>query len=69
MVAVVEACTRARQVDELDRLHLVVVTTNATARHLYRSPGFQSYGVEPRALKLGERSWDEELMVPRLRET
>ena len=63
----VEACTRARQVDGLEQLHLAVVTTNTTARHLCRSVGFQSYGLEPHALQLGDRYWDEEFMVLQLR--
>jgi ribosomal protein S18 acetylase RimI-like enzyme len=58
-----EACARARQVEGLEQLHLTVATTNAAARHLYRSVGFRPYGVEPHALKLGDRYWDEELMV------
>ncbi|HZS02139.1 MAG TPA: GNAT family N-acetyltransferase [Chloroflexota bacterium] len=65
----VAACARARQIDGLEQLHLAVVTTNAPARHLYRSLGFQAYGLEPRALKLGDRYWDEELMVLYLRRT
>jgi ribosomal protein S18 acetylase RimI-like enzyme len=43
----VTACTRARQVDGLEQLHLAVATTNALARHLYRSLGFQVYGRGP----------------------
>lgn len=61
-----EACARAARVDGLEQLHLAVVTTNAAARHLYRAMGFEPYGVEPRALKLGDRYWDEELMVLQL---
>lgn len=63
------ACALARQVDGLEQLHLAVVTTNAAARHLYRSLGFQVYGLDPHALKLGEQYWDEDLMVLRLCET
>ena len=62
-----ETIARARRVDGLEQLHLAVVTTNTEARRLYRSLGFEVYGVEPRALKEGERAWDEELMVLRLR--
>ena len=62
-----EARARAARVEGLEQLHLAVVTTNEAARHLYRAIGFVPYGVEPRALKLGARYWDEELMVLRLR--
>jgi ribosomal protein S18 acetylase RimI-like enzyme len=59
----VAARTCASQVDGLEQLHLAVATTNAPARHLYRAVGFQVYGVDPHALKLGDRYWDEELMM------
>ena len=36
------------------------------ARHLYRLLGFEVYGLEPRALKMGDQFLDEELMVLRL---
>jgi ribosomal protein S18 acetylase RimI-like enzyme len=61
-----EICTRARQVDGLEQLHLTVVTTNEAARRLYQAMGFVTYGIEPRALKLGDQYWDEDLMVLRL---
>jgi ribosomal protein S18 acetylase RimI-like enzyme len=48
---------------ELEQITLAVVTTNEAARSLYRSLGFATYGVEPRALKVGERYLDEDLMT------
>jgi hypothetical protein len=33
---------------------------------LYRSLGFESFGVEPRAMRVGDRFYDEEHMVLRL---
>ena len=62
-----EARARAARIDGVEQLHLALVTTNEAARRLYRALGFVPYGVEPRALKFGERYWDEELMVLRLR--
>jgi ribosomal protein S18 acetylase RimI-like enzyme len=56
---------QAKQLAGLEQLHLAVVTTNAPARHLYRSLGFEVYGTAPRALKMGEQYWDEDLMVLR----
>jgi ribosomal protein S18 acetylase RimI-like enzyme len=45
------------------QLHAAVVTGNAVACGLYRDLGFVTYGIEPRALKVGERYFDQELMV------
>ena len=50
----------------LVQIHLAVVSTQDAARHLYRSLGFEVYGLEPRALKVGDQYFDEELMVLRL---
>jgi RimJ/RimL family protein N-acetyltransferase len=53
----------AREMPGLEQIHLSVVTTNEPARRLYASMGFKAFGVEPRALKFGDRYWDEEHMV------
>jgi ribosomal protein S18 acetylase RimI-like enzyme len=45
------------------QLHAAVVTGNAVACGLYRDLGFVTYGIEPRALKVSERYFDQELMV------
>lgn len=57
----------ARLMDGVEQLHLALVTGNTAARSLYQSLGFKSYGVEPRSLKIGDRRFDEELMVLHLR--
>ena len=63
-----EAVARARGGwPGLEQIHLTVVTENAGAGRLYRRRGFAVYGVEPRALKIGDRYVDEELMVLDLR--
>ncbi|MGH6899254.1 MAG: GNAT family N-acetyltransferase [Geminicoccaceae bacterium] len=49
--------------DRVAQLHAAVVTGNAVAGGLYRDLGFVTYGIEPRALKVGERYFDQELMV------
>ena len=36
---------------------------NRTARELYHHLGFRTYGVEPRGIKVGERYFDQELLV------
>jgi ribosomal protein S18 acetylase RimI-like enzyme len=45
------------------QLHAAVATTNAAACGLYRDLGFVAYGLEPRALKVGDRYFDQELLV------
>ncbi len=45
------------------QLHATVSTTNLAARELYRQLGFQIYGLEPRGLKVGDRYFDQELLV------
>ena len=62
-----EAIARARGWPGLEQIHLTVVTENAAAGRLYRRHGFVGYGVEPRALKIGDRYVDEELMALDLR--
>lgn len=62
-----EALARAAPLPGLEQVHLAVVATNAAAVTLYRSLGFTVYGRDPRALKLGDRYVDEELMVRRVR--
>jgi len=49
------------------QIHLCVNTENVRARHLYHSLGFESFGVEPGAMRIGDRFFDEEHMVLRLR--
>ena len=48
------------------QIHLCVNAENLRARKLYRSLGFASFGVEPRAMRVGDRFFDEEHMVLRL---
>lgn len=57
-----ELIQRARLIQGLDQLRLGVVTDNEAALGLYRSIGFEEYGVERRALKSENHTWDEALM-------
>lgn len=50
----------------LEQVHLAVAVDNLPARALYDRLGFLACGIEPRALKIGERYVDELLMVRRL---
>ena len=61
-----EAIRRARQVPGLEQLHLAVVSSNTAARALYDTLGFVVYGRDPRTLKIGDRYFDEDMMVLRL---
>jgi len=61
-----EAIAQAREAPGLEQLLLAVATTNAAARQLYLSLGFEVYGVLPHALKQDDQYWDEELMILRL---
>lgn len=54
--------SRAEALPDLEQLVLEVVTTNEAARRLYSSLGFVSYGLERRALRIGDRYLDEELL-------
>lgn len=57
------AIARARETPGIELLLLAVVTTNTAARNLYLAAGFEPYGREPQALKVGDRYLDEELMI------
>jgi ribosomal protein S18 acetylase RimI-like enzyme len=50
---------------EVAQLHAAVVTSNDTARRLYRRLGFIAYGIEPGGLRVGEEDLDQELLVLR----
>ena len=47
----------------IEQVALAVSRQNAGAKALYESLGFEVYGCEKRALKIGEEYVDEELMV------
>jgi ribosomal protein S18 acetylase RimI-like enzyme len=47
----------------IEQVLISVASTQTAAAHLYRSLGFQRFGVEPRALKIGNRLIDEEYMA------
>jgi ribosomal protein S18 acetylase RimI-like enzyme len=57
---------RARQDTTLEQILLAVRTGGSAAEGLYRAVGFERYGTEPRALKVGETYIDEDYMILRL---
>jgi ribosomal protein S18 acetylase RimI-like enzyme len=57
---------QARTIEGVEQIQLSFSTTQTAAERLYRSLGFQTWGCEPRALKIGDRYIDEEFVVLRL---
>ena len=49
--------------DEVEQLLISVIADNDRARRFYEKMGFEPYGTERRALKIGERYFDEEFRV------
>jgi ribosomal protein S18 acetylase RimI-like enzyme len=50
----------------LEQILLAVATGNEAARRLYRKFGFETYGTEPRALKVASTYIDEDHMILKL---
>lgn len=59
----VELIARARLLPGLEILNLTVTSNNVAAKRLYESLGFICYGTEPKAMKLGDKYLDEDLMI------
>ena len=53
----------AARIEGIEQIVLSVTTTQTAAVALYQAFGFQSFGREPRALKIAERYFDTEHMV------
>ncbi|WP_230199431.1 GNAT family N-acetyltransferase [Bacillus ndiopicus] len=53
----------AKKCDGLEQINLTVVSENSSAKTLYKSLGFEVYGVERNALKFNGQYFDEDLMV------
>jgi RimJ/RimL family protein N-acetyltransferase len=62
------AIAHARTLPGLEQINLSVVLTSKEARHLFIALGFETYGLERRALKLHDRYFDQELMTLRLKQ-
>ena len=58
---------KARTLPGLEQVDLTVSAQQVAAKTLYRSLGFETFGVERAALKIGDQYFDEEYMVLRLR--
>lgn len=57
------AIEQAKRTQGIEQINLTVVSTNVSAKRLYDSLGFEQFGVEKRALKLGQAYFDEIHMV------
>uniref|UniRef100_UPI00201C8D36 GNAT family N-acetyltransferase n=1 Tax=Bacillus cereus TaxID=1396 RepID=UPI00201C8D36 len=60
MLAVINQAKVLAVVEQID---LTVVSSNDSAKGLYKSLGFQVFGTEKRALKIGQQYVDEDYMV------
>lgn len=61
--ALVEAVLDHARAEGLDAVLLAVITEAEAARRLYERHGFKVYGVEPGALRIGGRAYDDELRI------
>jgi RimJ/RimL family protein N-acetyltransferase len=51
---------------QVEQVMLSVITENERARRFYEKMGFEPYGLERRALRIGDRYYDEEFRVKHL---
>ncbi|RLL43875.1 N-acetyltransferase [Oceanobacillus piezotolerans] len=58
-----ELIGKVKNFDGLEQINLTVVSENESAKKLYKSLGFEVYGVERKALKFNGQYFDEDLMV------
>lgn len=57
------AIEHAHTLQGIEQLYLAVVSDNISAKKLYRSFGFETYGIDQKAIKISRKYYDEELMV------
>jgi len=57
-----EVVARASEIPGLERINLTVVAANSSAKRLYTSEGFRSFGREEQGLKIGGAYIEEEQM-------
>lgn len=57
------AIAHARATPGIEQLLLAVNTSNTPARNLYLAMGFEPFGREPKALKIGDHYFDEDMMA------
>ena len=57
-----EIIRRAKEIEGIEQITLVV-SAKLPAQRLYKALGFESYGIEPHSLKIGDQYVDDVLMV------
>jgi len=62
----IEAVVDHARAEGLQQVLLTCMAVNTRARALYERLGFVQYGLEPRALRIGDEVFDDTLMVRRL---
>ncbi|WP_155590018.1 GNAT family N-acetyltransferase [Lysinibacillus cavernae] len=58
-----EVINKAKALADVEQINLTVVSANDSAKGLYTSLGFEVFGTERRALKIGTQYFDEDYMV------
>ncbi|MBA2405416.1 MAG: GNAT family N-acetyltransferase [Bdellovibrionales bacterium] len=59
----VSAITHAKTIKEIQLINLSAESTNQAAKGLYESMGFRTWGVEPKAIELEGKFYDEDHMI------
>jgi RimJ/RimL family protein N-acetyltransferase len=62
-----EAVNKARTIEEIEKVNLAVMTNNHKAKRLYTKLGFQTFGLEEKAMKINGTYFDDEHMVLHLK--
>ncbi|MBC5636495.1 GNAT family N-acetyltransferase [Ornithinibacillus sp. BX22] len=57
------AINQAKQIEGITRINIAVVSVNHEAKALYKRLGFETFGIEEKALKVKNVYLDEEYMV------
>jgi ribosomal protein S18 acetylase RimI-like enzyme len=64
---VTELIERVKCDPSIEQILLAVASSQSAAKRLYRNLGFEIYGTEPNALKIGSTYVDEDHMILRIR--
>ncbi|PAD82688.1 GNAT family N-acetyltransferase [Niallia circulans] len=54
---------KSRDLQGIEQVYLAVVAENAAAKKVYQAFGFETYGIDRKAIKINGKYYDEELMV------
>lgn len=54
---------KSRDLQGIEQVYLAVVAENTAAKKVYRAFGFETYGIDRKAIKINGKYYDEELMV------